>query len=104
MLETRLLEEAHRAYELGRLRAALRVSFVIVPIAVVCAWETGAVARTFTVCCGSLGTRERPPLAPPGRVRRRVERLVVRGGPGRSGPRRVSLRSHLPARRGGQGV
>ena len=46
MLERRLLESAHRAYERGRLRAALRVGFVIVPIAVVCAWESGAVTRT----------------------------------------------------------
>ena len=55
MLERRLREKAHRAYERGRLRAALRVGFVIVPVAVVCAWETGAIARTLILAAALWG-------------------------------------------------
>ncbi len=38
--------DARKAYERGRLRAALRVAAVIAPVTVLAAWETGAVART----------------------------------------------------------
>lgn len=55
MPENRLQEHAQRAYERGRLRAALRVSVVIVPVAVVCAWETGAVARTLLLAAALCG-------------------------------------------------
>lgn len=55
MPEKRLLKEAHRAYELGRLSAACRVGFVVVPVAAICAWETGAVARTLTLAAALWG-------------------------------------------------
>ena len=55
MLETRLQVDARRAYERGRLIAALKVGFVIAPIAAVCAWETGAVTRTVLLAAALLG-------------------------------------------------
>ena len=43
--------DAKRAYEWGRLWAALRIAFLVVPMTAVCAWETGAVSP-----CLVLGT------------------------------------------------
>ena len=47
-----LRHAARRAYEHGRLRAALRVAAVTVPVTVLCAWETGALTRTLTLGVG----------------------------------------------------
>lgn len=55
MLEKRLQVDARRAYERGRLIAALKVGLVIAPIAAVCAWETGAVTRTILLAAALWG-------------------------------------------------
>ncbi len=50
MSDTRTLRyRARRAYERGRLRAATRVGIVIVPVTILCASETGAIARTIAL-------------------------------------------------------
>jgi hypothetical protein len=49
-----LRARASRAYEQGRLLAAMRVGLVVVPIAAICAWETGAVGTTFVLALGLL--------------------------------------------------
>lgn len=99
MLERRLLESAHRAYERVRLRAALRVGFVIVPIAVVCAWESGAVTRTLILAAVVWGLATALRWRVQGGFAVVVERLVVRSRPGRGRARRVSLGACVPTRR-----
>jgi hypothetical protein len=44
-----LRRQACRAYEQGRLQSALRIGFVVGPIAAVCMWEAGAVWPTLVV-------------------------------------------------------
>lgn len=43
---TTFRRDARNAYERGRFLAAIRVGAVIIPVTVIAAWETGAVART----------------------------------------------------------
>lgn len=46
---TLLHRQAMRAYEAGRVRFAARVALIIVPLTLLCAWETGAVVECVAI-------------------------------------------------------
>lgn len=46
---TLLHRQAMRAYEAGRVRYAARVALVIIPLTLLCAWETGAIVECVAI-------------------------------------------------------